>query len=168
MDNYQSHLDLAVTLSEQRIKAQMDKKLDEHREAIEHRLDNQDEKLDSMRQDLSALVGTDKVDGLIQRNTEMLEGLVEKHERWHEEDTAFRQSITTQVSKLAKSQDKQAADLRAVRWLISVCGILGKIASKVIATLVDSGNLLKVLGIVLLWLAGWHWHALLAWLHRLF
>jgi hypothetical protein len=165
MEDFQ--LQLAVTQSENRIMGLMENKLNEHREAIENRLDSQDDKLDSMRQDLSALVGTDKVDGLIQRNTEMLEGLVEKHEKWHEEDTTFRQSITTQVSKLAESQDKQAKDLRAVRWLISLCGILGKYGGKLIEALVDSGDVAKLIGIVVLSLAGWHWHALLAWVHKL-
>jgi len=146
----------------------MENKLNEHREAIEHRLDSQDDKLNEMQQDLSALVGTEKVPGLIQRQTQMLEGLVDKHERWHEEDTTFRQSITTQVSNLTQSQDKQAKDLRAVRWLISLFGILGKIGCWLMKALENSGDWLKVIGFVLLWVAGWHWHALLAWLHRLF
>jgi hypothetical protein len=160
----QANLDLAVTQSEQRIMGLMENKLNEHREAIEHRLDSQDDKLDSMQQDLSALVGTDKVEGLIQRNTALLHTLVDKQAQ----DIIFQATITTQVSNLTQSQDKQANDLRAVRWLISVCGILGKVGCKLLTALEDSGLIVKALGIGLLWIAGWHWHALLAWLHRLF
>ena len=89
---------LAIAQSEQKTVGLMEDKLAEHREVIEQRLDNQDAKLEAMQEDLTSLVGTDKVPGLVNRNTELLQGLVDKHETWHVQDTAFRSSITHQVS----------------------------------------------------------------------
>src|ERR1700759_35513 len=78
---------LAIAQSETKQVDRMEQKLAEHRQVIEHRLDAQDEKLGAMQEDLTSLVGSDKVPGQVTRLGEMVQGLVDKHDEWHEQDT---------------------------------------------------------------------------------
>lgn len=162
---------LAIAQSERQTLDLMELKLNEHREKIERRLDSQDEKLETMQQDITSLVGTDKVPGQIGRNTELLESLVAKHEAWHEQDQEFRSNITSQVSELKEQQKSVAKDIGSVRWFIATCSALGR-AGKTALKVVRQGNeLYKVLGFGgVAWLIAvqflhFIWPTLKAWFH---
>jgi hypothetical protein len=79
---------LAIAQAENRMVDRMEQKLAEHQELIEHRLDSQDAKLETMQEDLTSLVGSDKVPGQVARLSEMVQGLVDKHDTWHEQSFA--------------------------------------------------------------------------------
>jgi predicted nuclease with TOPRIM domain len=121
----------------------MEQKLAEHRELIEHRLDTQDAKLEAMQEDLTSLVGTEKVPGLVMQNTDLLQGLVDKHESWHEQDNQFRSAITQQVAKLAEQHIDIAKDVRQVRWFIKACYALGKAGKTTVAVVREGKDLYK-------------------------
>jgi hypothetical protein len=118
---------LAIAQSENRQVGLMELKLAEHREAIEHRLDTQDVKLEAMQEDLTSLVGSDKVPGQVTRLNELVQGLVNKHDEWHAQDTAFRSDITSKVSQLSDEQAVMAKDVRQVRWFIRACYALARL-----------------------------------------
>lgn len=162
---------LAIAQSERQTLDLMEQKLNEHRNAIERRLDAQDEKLETMQQDITSLVGTDKVPGQIARNTELLEGLVAKHEAWHEQDTAFRTNITHQVSELQEQHRAIAKDIGSINWFVKACsafGVAGRAALKVAQ---EGKGLYKALGFGgIVWLAIVQflhivWPTLKAWFH---
>lgn len=110
---------LAITQSELRTVNLMEEKLAEHRDVIEKRLDHQDEKLQEMQTDLTALVGSDKVPGLITHNTELLKDIADKHERWHEQDSEFRSDIAQKMQELTDQNNRMSKDMRNIRWLVS-------------------------------------------------
>jgi hypothetical protein len=161
---------LAIAQSEQKVAGLMEQKLKEHGQVIEHRLDTQDEKLEAMQSDLTALVGTEKVPGLINRNTELLQGLVDKHETWHEQDTLFRSSITDQVAQLQESHQRVVRDVRAIKWLVSVCTAIARTTSKTFTAAKESRTA-KSAGLgAIIWIAivqFWHvvWPVITRWLH---
>jgi len=134
---------LAIAQSENRTVGIMEEKLAEHREVIEHRLDTQDTKLEAMQADLTSLVGTDKVPGQITRLSEMVEGLVGKHDKWHEQDTEFRTDITHKVEKLGEAHIEIAKDVRQVRWFIAACYALGKAAKTTVTVVREGGDFYK-------------------------
>ncbi len=155
MENFE--LQLAIAETQSRMEKSMDEKLEKHREVIEARLDSQDDKLDEMRQDLSALVGTDKVPGLIQRNTELLEGLVEKHERWREEAQQFKAKIETQVALLTEKNVGIETDLNTVRWFVILCDVSRKAAKWGWSCIADSKTVYVIITILFFgWVVVWH------------
>ena len=162
---------LAIARSEQQTIGLMEQKLNEHRNAIERRLDTQDEKLETMQQDITSLVGTDKVPGQIGRNTELLEGLVAKHETWHEQDTEFRSNITHQVSELQEQHKAIAKDIGSVSWFVKTCSAFGTAGKTTIKIAREGTAIYKALtvgGIV--WIAAVQfihliWPLLKAWLY---
>lgn len=130
---------LAIAQSENRQVGLMEEKLAEHREAIEHRLDAQDAKLEAMQGDLTSLVGTDKVPGQVTRLNGLVQGLVDKHDTWHEQDTEFRSAITMQVAQLSEQHKIMARDVRQVSWFIKTCAVVGK-AGKTTMVVVKEGK----------------------------
>ncbi|AEU36188.1 hypothetical protein [Granulicella mallensis] len=162
---------LAIANSERQTLGLMEQKLNEHREKIERRLDNQDEKLETMQQDITSLVGTDKVPGQIGRNTELLEGLVAKHEAWHEQDTEFRSHITSQVSELKEQHKSVTKDIRSVKWFITICSALGMAGNAILKVVRQGKELYKAIGVGgILWILIVQflhliWPLLHAWLH---
>jgi len=156
-------MELAVSLSENKLMGLIETKLNEHREAIATRMDDQDNKLDAMRQDLSALVGTANVPGLIQHQTAMLQTLIDQHAQ----DAVAQASITAQVLKLTADQEIQGKDLGTIRWFLLLCSAMGKFGEKIYEAILSSGVLIKAIGIGILWFTGWHWHRILEWLRRL-
>jgi hypothetical protein len=119
---------LAIAQSENRQVGLMELKLAEHREVIEHRLDSQDVKLEAMQEDLTSLVGSDKIPGQVTRLSEMVRGLVDKHDEWHAQDATFRLEISSKVSKLSDDQSALAEDVRPLKWFILACAAIGKLA----------------------------------------
>lgn len=134
-------------------------------------LATQDAKLETMQADLTSLVGTDKIPGQIARNTELLEGLVAKHETWHDQDTQFRSNITHQVSELREQHRAIAKEIRSVNWFIRTCsafGVAGKTTLKAVQQGKDIYKALGVGGIV--WLLAVQfvhviWPTIKAWFH---
>jgi hypothetical protein len=162
---------LAIAHSEQRTLGLMEKKFNEHQAAIERRLDSQDEKLETMQADITSLVGTEKIPGQIARNTELLEGLVAKHETWHEQDTEFRSNITHQVSELQERHKEIAKDISSVNWFVKTCSAFGIAGKTTIKIARDGRDVWKALGasgiawIVVVQFIHLIWPLLKAWLH---
>jgi hypothetical protein len=117
------------------------------------------------------LVGTDKIPGQIGRNTELLEGLVAKHEAWHEQDTEFRSNITHQVSELQEQHKAIAKDVRSVSWFVKTCSAFGIAGKTTIRIARDGRDIWKALGasgiawIVVVQFIHLIWPLLKAWLH---
>ena len=163
---------LAIAQSELKTVGLMETKLNEHREAIEERLDTQDSKLEAMQEDLTSLVGTDKVEGLVQRNTKLLEGLVDKHQQWHDQDLEFRSTITLSVAQLADRHEVVAEDVRSIKWLVATFSGLRKLGAGTAKAVKESKVLWRVPTFILTaWIAVVQivhvvWPAFVAWLHR--
>jgi hypothetical protein len=163
---------LAIAQSELKTVGLMETKLKEHQIAIEQRLDTQDEKLDTMQQDLSALVGTDKVPGLVSRNTDLLQGLVDRHQMWHDQDMEFRSTITLSVAQLADRHEVVAEDVRSIKWLVATFSGLRKLGAGTAKAVKESKVLWRVSTFILTaWIAVVQivhvvWPAFIAWLHR--
>lgn len=136
---------LAIANSEARTVDRMQEKLEEHREAIETRLDTQDNKLDGMQSDLTALVGTSKVPGQVTRLTDLVEGLVANHETWHGADIEFRSDITEKVTKLSQQHEAIAKDVRQVKWVVKTSYAIAKVGKTTIKVVKESRDAYKFL-----------------------
>jgi hypothetical protein len=134
---------LAIAQSETRQVDRLEQKLAEHRELIERRLDTQDARLEVMQEDLSALVGSEKVPGQVTRLNDLVQGLVDKHDRWHEQDEVFRSAITLQVAQLSEQHMVVAKDVRQVRWFITACYAIGKAGRLTVAIVREGKDIYK-------------------------
>ena len=101
-------IDLRIQQSEQRTK-----------EFLENRLTVQDEKLDMMQNDLSALVGTKQITGLVQSVKTTIEGLVVKHDTWHAEDLTYRTELNTKVTTIETDTKRLRDQVQMIRWFVA-------------------------------------------------
>lgn len=165
-----AEIQLLIANSERKTVDKMEEKLEEHRVVIEQRLDSQDDKLATMQEDLTALVGSDKVPGQVTRLTGLVEGLVEKHDVWHGGDLEFRTDITQKVTKLAEQHEAIAKDVRQVKWVVKTSYAIAKLGRTTIRVVREGKDIYKLLiggvsGVALVQVAHAAWPLLKGLLH---
>ncbi|ADW69024.1 hypothetical protein [Granulicella tundricola] len=134
-------IDFRIAQSEQRTK-----------QFLEARLNTQDEKLDTMQQDLSALVGTPLVAGMIKDIKTSIDAVRDrqeeqagKHSDWHEADLTFRTEVITRVGTIETEQKKMTGQMRMIRWFVATSKGVSKCLELAIKALTEA-DFWKVFG----------------------
>ena len=128
-------IDLRIAQSEQRT-----------RDVMDARLTTQDGRLDEMQQDLSTLVGTQKIQGLVQSIKATVEGLVVRGDEWHAEDLTYRSDMVQRVSSIETETKRLTGQVDGIHWFVACSeGIV--FVTKKGAALLSASEFWKIVGV---------------------
>ena len=128
-------IELRIAQSEQR-----------SRETLGSRLDAQDTRLDNMQDDLSILVGTAKLQGLVQSVKITVEGLVVKGDQWHEEDITYRAAMIQRVTSIEEKTEALTSRVERIGWFVYCSDKLSQLLAKLFR-LLSTEEFWKVAGV---------------------
>lgn len=112
-------IQLLIANSERATVVMMQDKLDEHRGVIEGRLDQQDERLGTMQSDLSALVGTSKVTGLVAGIQLSIDSQIAQQRTWHVGDLKYRGTMTERMTAIENETKLLSGQVEMIRWFVA-------------------------------------------------